>query len=48
MSVLHLLQEAITEQRFPVYAHTMVEGTYPDGNVPDWVRLGLDLAGIPL
>lgn len=42
------LQEAIIEQRFPEYAHDFVRQTYPDGEVPAWVRLGLDLAEIPL
>ncbi len=43
-----VLQAAIVEQRFPEYAHDFVRETYPDGKVPDWVRLGLVLAEIPL
>jgi hypothetical protein len=41
-------QEAITEQRFPEYARNMVACAYPDGDVPEWVTLGLELAGITL
>jgi hypothetical protein len=43
-----LRQEAITEQRFPEYARDMVACSYPDGDVPEWITLGLELAGISL
>jgi hypothetical protein len=41
-------QEAITEQRFPEYARNMVACAYPNGDVPEWITLGLELAGITL
>ena len=43
-----LPQEAITEQRFPEYARDMVACSYSDGDVPEWITLGLELAGISL
>ena len=42
------IRAAITEQRFPEYVRTFVAGHHPDGLVPEWVRVGLDLAGIEL
>jgi queuine tRNA-ribosyltransferase len=42
------IREAITEQRFPEYARDMVACAYPDGDVPEWITLGLELADITL
>lgn len=42
------IREAIIEQRFPEFAHGFVRQHYAKGDIPSWVYLALDGAGIPL
>ena len=42
------IRAAITEQRFPQYVREFVRKHHPNGVVPDWVQVGMELAGIEL
>lgn len=42
------IRAAITEQRFPQYVRDFVRRHHPDGEVPDWVQVGMELAGIEM
>ncbi len=42
------IRAAIMEQRFPEYVRMFVRRHHPDGAVPQWIRTGLELAGIEL
>lgn len=42
------IREAIKEDRMPEYVREAVRKHFPDGDVPEWVRVGCELAGIQL
>ena len=42
------IRAAIVEQRYPEYVRAFVRRHHPDDAVPQWIRTGLELAGIEL
>ncbi|KAK9804020.1 hypothetical protein WJX73_002483 [Symbiochloris irregularis] len=42
------IRQAIKEQRFPDFVHNFVRVRYPQGDIPGWVSIALEGAGIPL
>ena len=42
------IRAAIMEHRYPEYVRMFVRRHHPDGAVPQWIRTGLELAGIEL
>lgn len=42
------MRASLREQRFPEFVRTFLARHYPKGDVPQWVRNALEVAGIPL